>query len=231
MGELYGESDLLTNEWSDGVLAVLFRNCCRDTGPERKWIMFDGPVDAIWIENMNTVLDDNKKLCLNSGEIIQMSNNMTMIFEPKDVAVASPATVSRCGMIYMEPKNMGWRPWYDSWRNKVPDFFLKDEKNREIYLPLFDELIDVVMGPMLEFLYKECQFTTPLNEQMIVNSFLRLFRTMLKVFDDESNVADNDKKINGTSSTQHTSKGLHRPSRYDQGEGGLARNVLQSTQV
>merc|ERR1719446_791023 len=89
----------------------------------KKLCLVSGPVDALWIESMNTVLDDNKKLCLVSGEIIALTSKMRMQFEVEDLEVASPATVSRCGMIYMEPESLGLSPFFDSWLEVLPETF------------------------------------------------------------------------------------------------------------
>ncbi|KAJ0006370.1 hypothetical protein NQD34_013643, partial [Periophthalmus magnuspinnatus] len=165
LGELYGENDLSTNEWSDGVLSSLMRTACADEEPDEKWIVFDGPVDTLWIESMNSVMDDNKVLTLINGERISMPEQVSLLFEVENLAQASPATVSRCGMVYNDYTDLGWKPFVQSWLDK------RKKAEVEHLKPLFDKYVE----PTLIFKKNNCKELIPINELNGVISLCRLY--------------------------------------------------------
>ena len=167
---MYGDFDPATTEWQDGVLAKMIQDCAADETSEKHWVVFDGPVDALWIENMNTVLDDNKKLCLNSGQIIQLTAHMTMMFEVEDLAVASPATVSRCGMVYMEPGAIGNEPLIKSWLNLTPESFKKSKK----LIPKISENFKKYLEDALKFMRKNCKEPVGTVNNNLTQSLMRI---------------------------------------------------------
>jgi Dynein, heavy chain len=176
MGQLYGEFDPNTHEWQDGILAGMVRLCASNSSDDLKWIVFDGPVDAIWIENMNTVLDDNKKLCLVSGEIIKLTPSMEIMFEVEDLAVASPATVSRCGMVYTEPTSLGVDPLLQSWLHALPPSFTDS-----IHATL-QHLFDSYIPGCLYYLRRYLNEPVPTVDNQLVRSLFNILDTFFEPF-------------------------------------------------
>ncbi|CCG82670.1 Dynein heavy chain [Taphrina deformans PYCC 5710] len=106
---LYGSLDVTTREWTDGLLTSIMRKIVenlRGESARQHWIIFDGDVDPDWVENMNSVLDDNRLLTLPNGERIVLPANARILFEVDGLQHATPATISRCGMVYFNDGHM-----------------------------------------------------------------------------------------------------------------------------
>jgi dynein heavy chain len=84
LNELYGVLDPDSRDWTDGLLSKIFKEANKpkmeDDKPDRRWIVFDGDVDAVWVENMNSVMDDNRILTLANGDRIRLQRTCSMLF-------------------------------------------------------------------------------------------------------------------------------------------------------
>jgi dynein heavy chain len=137
--DLYGHVSLATREWKDGLLSVIMRDLGQIPDEKPKWILLDGDLDANWIESMNSVMDDNKMLTLASNERIPLKPYMRMIFEIRDLAYATPATVSRAGILYISTdEGSQWRSLIASWVQSRPEDVYSDE-SRGLLQELFEK--------------------------------------------------------------------------------------------
>jgi dynein heavy chain len=118
--ELYGFISMATRDWRDGLLSKTMRDLGEIPDEKPKWIILDGDLDANWIESMNSVMDDNKMLTLASNERIPLKAHMRLIFEIRDLRFATPATVSRAGILYISTDDgTQWVSLIQSWLKKL----------------------------------------------------------------------------------------------------------------
>ena len=118
--DLYGYNTP-SKEWKDGLLSKTMRSLSDLPDSNPKWILLDGDLDANWIESMNSVMDDNKILTLANNERIPLKSHMRMLFEIRDLRFASPATVSRAGILYIsDDSGYQWKSYIGSWLDKLP---------------------------------------------------------------------------------------------------------------
>lgn len=148
--EMYGEVDPMSGEWTTGVFAAMWSKYNVKSNKFIMWIVCDGPVDAIWIEDLNTVLDDNRILTLANGDRIPMTQNVKLMFEVETLVNASPATVSRAGIVYVSDTDLDWAPVVEGWVRKRPE--AQQEILRELFSRYLGENSPTNPGHCIDFI-------------------------------------------------------------------------------
>ncbi|RIA96574.1 dynein heavy chain [Glomus cerebriforme] len=128
---LYGTLDPTTREWVDGLFTHILRKIVdnvRGESSKRHWIIFDGDVDPEWVENLNSVLDDNKLLTLPNGERLSLPPNVRIMFEVENLKYATLATVSRCGMVWFSEEVLTLKMIYNNYLETLKSLPLDDNE-------------------------------------------------------------------------------------------------------
>ncbi|KAJ8288109.1 hypothetical protein COCON_G00007680 [Conger conger] len=168
--ELFGFIHSATREWKDGLLSSLMREQANISHSGPKWLVLDGDIDPMWIESLNTVMDDNKVLTLASNERIPLTPSMRLLFEISHLRTATPATVSRAGILFVNPQDLGWNPYVASWIDTRPH-----QSERANLTILFDKYIP----PCLEQLRSSFKTITPIPEISMVQTLCSLLDCLL----------------------------------------------------
>ncbi|KAK8861127.1 hypothetical protein M9Y10_012822 [Tritrichomonas musculus] len=176
--ELYGFLNQATRDWQDGLFSFIMRNLSRLTHDYPKWIVLDGDIDPCWIESLNTVMDDNKVLTLASNERIPLTTHMRLVFEIAHLKYATPATVSRAGILFINETDVGFMAYAYSWIDK------RTNGNEKSQLTV---LFNQYVPRTIELIHAQIKHIVPISDIAFVVTLCRLLERLLT----EQNVPNN----------------------------------------
>ncbi|CAK8676513.1 unnamed protein product [Clavelina lepadiformis] len=168
--ELFGVINPATREWKDGLFSTIMRDLSNIQHDGPKWIVLDGDIDPMWIESLNTVMDDNKVLTLASNERIPLTPTMRLLFEINHLKAANPSTVSRAGILFVNAADLGWNPPVQSWIDQ------REVQSERANLTI---LFDKYVPPILEILKTRFKTIIPIPEQSMIQMLCYLLEVLL----------------------------------------------------
>ena len=172
-GDLFGCADQSDTGWRDGIVSIIFKDFATSTDDNQKIVKFDGPVDMNWIENFNTVMDINNVLCLESGENIYLNPTIKIVFEAGNLDQVSPATISRCSIVFVDDGCVTWKEIFSAWFNRI-----KNQTWLENHDVLLQQLFEWILPPLLETV-KNCKMAAKVSSKNLVQCSLELFEILL----------------------------------------------------
>ncbi|XP_051721899.1 dynein axonemal heavy chain 11 [Ctenopharyngodon idella] len=169
-GELFGSFHPATREWKDGLLSHFMRDQASNSHSGPKWIVLDGDIDPMWIESLNTVMDDNKVLTLANNERIPLTPSMRLLFEISHLKHATPATVSRAGILYINAQELSWNLCVTSWIDR------RERQTERAHLTI---LFDKYVPRCIEKMRSSFKTIIPIPENSLVQTLCTLLDCLL----------------------------------------------------
>ena len=189
---IYGSLDLVTRDWTDGLFTSILRkikNNLRGELSKNIWIIFDGDIDPEWVENLNSASDDNKILTLPNGERLSLPQNLRLVFEVDNLKYTTPATISRCGMVWFDSSLVSTEMLFkkllfelSSTPIQIMDDLIGDNEDiNPMYTQLVNQIVHVIDYKDLQAVIDESEKLSHIMSFTIYRA-LETFFTILKSF-------------------------------------------------
>ncbi|XP_077659064.1 dynein axonemal heavy chain 14 [Urocitellus parryii] len=183
-----------------------------------QWIILDGPVDTLWIENLNSVFDETRTLFLANSERIVLTSKIRVIFETDTLSQASPATVSRCAMIYMDPVDLGWEPYVKSWLSKTSKIM------NQSGVDCLEFMIQKSVTDGLKFIKKHQKFQPfPVQDITVIITLCRILDAFFEFMSRNGGFGEGDPNNTSTKETKDSTK-LKEPEKSNENLWYLEKN-------